>query len=475
MAAEPPPDRRRPPRPVDEPTSRVVPRGRHSLSPEPVPPAEPAPESTTRVPAHDPERTAMFDQVEPARAPRPRPAGRPQRAPGAEIDPATAALPQAPRPDATATARVPTDAERTRALGRVERTAVVPVRVREPRATPPAPAGPDPTVALPRTGPAPRARRPSGAAAAPERRPSASAPTRSRPTPSPTRAEPAPRARPQSAPAAPPPLPAPTRAAARGPAEPPPADAPPAGPVGSPLPGLAWRAGLVVVSAALALLGAPAPVAAPVVVATAVVVAERVARHRRRGLLDLVLTAVAGTTAALALLGMALDVLPTGVSTAGWAVGAGLLGLVALACCARRPPVPGVPQMITRRRTRRRPTPLAVACVVAAVLVVAATLVGSALSAQATQRPPLQISAGPPVDGRVEVRLDAGDTTGVYDLVLSVDGLRTVVSAGVRLDPGQVRTVPVAVPAAPRVLVQLVAAGGTDPVRELIVADQQKG
>jgi hypothetical protein len=244
---------------------------------------------------------------------------------------------------------------------------------------------------------------------------------------------------------------------------------------GSPLPGLAWRAALVVGSAALALLGAPAPVAAPVVVATAAVVAERVARHRRRGLLDLVLTAVAGTTAALALLGMALDVLPAGISTPGWAVGGALLALVALACCARRAPVAGVPQMIARRRLRRRPTPLAVACVAGAVLVVAGTLAGSVLSAQAAQRPPLQVSAGPPVDGRVEVRLDAGSTTGVYDLVLAVDGRRTVVSPAVRLDPGQVQTVPVAVPAVPRALIQLVAAGGTDPVRELVVTAPQKG
>jgi hypothetical protein len=236
-----------------------------------------------------------------------------------------------------------------------------------------------------------------------------------------------------------------------------------------------------VVSAALALLGVPAIVAAPVVLATTAIVAERVARHRRRGLLDLVLTAVAGTAAAPALLGIALNVAPMGVSTPGWAIGGGLLGLVALACCARRPPVPGVPQMIASRRERRRPTPLAAVCVGAAVLVVAATLAGSVLSAQANQLPPLQISAGPVVDGRVEVRLDAGSTSGVYDLVLVTDGRRTVVSLGMRLEPGQVQTVPVPLPipaagsAAPPTLVQLVAAGGTDPLRQLVLAAPQEG
>jgi hypothetical protein len=423
MPAEPPPRRPRPrppaPRPVEEPTSRMAPapRGRHALPPAPVPPD---PESTTRVPVQDPERTAMLAHVEQRAAPRdpaPRPGTRPAQ------DPATTAMPQVRRPDAAATTRVPVDAERTRTLGQVERTAVVPRAVPAPRPTPPAP-------------PAPR------------------------PRPAPPRAEPARPARPPAAPPAP-----------AEPDVPAVADAP----AGSPLPGLAWRAGLVVVSVAVALLGVPAPVAAPLVAATIAVVAERVARHRRRGLLDLVLTAVAGTSAALALVGIALNVAPTGISTPGWAIGTGLLALVALACCARRPLVPGVPQMIARRRTLRPPTPLAVACVAGAVLVVAGTLVGSVLSAQADQRPPLEISAGPAVEGRIQVRIDAGATAGDYDLVLDAGGRRTTVAPGVRLAAGQVLTVPVDVPADPRALLELVAAGGTDPVRQLIVTHPQEG
>jgi hypothetical protein len=94
----------------------------------------------------------------------------------------------------------------------------------------------------------------------------------------------------------------------------------------------------------------------------------------------------------------------------------------------------------------------------------------SVLSAQANQLPPLEISAGAPVDGRVLLRIDAGSTSGFYNVVLDIDGVQTVVALAVQVEAGQVKIVPVDLPPVPRALIQLVAPGGTSPLRQLIVS-----
>ena len=113
--------------------------------------------------------------------------------------------------------------------------------------------------------------------------------------------------------------------------------------------GLAVRAALVVAAAVLAFFGAPSPVATVVTAVAVVALAERVARLRRRGLVDTVLLTVGGVLVTAALLGLVLNYLPGHLSRHSWAAGAGAAGTVALAVCAVRPWTPS-PLLALRRR-----------------------------------------------------------------------------------------------------------------------------
>lgn len=235
-----------------------------------------------------------------------------------------------------------------------------------------------------------------------------------------------------------------------------------------------WRAALVVVAAVAVALEAPAwvrlPLSAAAVLAVAVVVRRR---STRRGVLDVVLVLAGGGVVALALLGLLLNVLPTGIGPLGWALGVAALELAVLAVLTLRtaaePAAEPAPAIPVRTRLRRLPV-AGIAWGVAAAAVLTGAIVYSTVSFDSTHVRPLAIAAVPHGDS-VEVTVSAGDEQGPFQVVLVTAGGRTVLAQSVRIGAGADWTTRIRTPGT-RAVLQLVR-GGT-PVRQLILDDSGK-
>ncbi|NHC44711.1 hypothetical protein [Motilibacter aurantiacus] len=194
------------------------------------------------------------------------------------------------------------------------------------------------------------------------------------------------------------------------------------------VPLLGGAATLVVAAVALAVAGAPAYLRAPVasLAALAVVLA---AAPRGKGLRHLVLVAVGSLLVGAVLLGVVLDVVPGGITRTSWALGMGLLGLLALGVAARR----GVPETSVPAWPALRAGHLWYA---AAALVVIAAVGVSVTSARDSERAPLQLALENPRDGRVDVVLTASGRSGPYDLVSVVGERRRTLDSDLVVSPG---------------------------------------
>lgn len=229
--------------------------------------------------------------------------------------------------------------------------------------------------------------------------------------------------------------------------------------------GAGWRAALVVVAALAVALEAPAWVRLPLSAAAMLAVASFFLRRSgRRGRLDVVLLLAGGGLVALALLGLLLNVLPTGIGPVGWALAVGVLELAVLAfltifrCEGDSAP---------RRRISFTTHLVGIVTGAAAVLVLVGAIVYSTVSYTATHVSPLAI--GSETHGStVTVTVSAGGAQGPFELdLVTVEG-RTVVATGISVDSGDTYTTRIAAPDA-RAVLQLVSTGTSTPVRQLIL------
>jgi hypothetical protein len=230
-----------------------------------------------------------------------------------------------------------------------------------------------------------------------------------------------------------------------------------------------WRAALVVVAAVAVALELPAWARLPLSAAAIVGVATFFLRRSgRQGVLDVVLVLAGGGLVALVLLGLLLNLLPTGIGPLGWALAVGVLELALLAFLTvfRQP----VEHAAGGAHPGPRRIPLAsIVWGGAAALVLAGAIVYSAASFDATHVPPLAIAAVPHGD-TVTVTVGAGSEQGPYELDLVTPDGRTVIAKSVRLTPGDTYSKSIAMPAK-RAVLQLVAPGSTTPFRQLILDD----
>ena len=222
------------------------------------------------------------------------------------------------------------------------------------------------------------------------------------------------------------------------------------------------RAALLALALAVSLIS-PAAVSAPVVALAVLLVAERLVRLRRRGALDAVLVGLAGTAGALMLLGLALNVLPGGLTKLSWTVGAAILGVAALAISSRYPLLPS-PFPAKLRSVQDTTWIFSAAALV--VLAVAVTL--SARIVHQVDVPPLQISAATTSPGHVQLTISSGTTESGLSVVTDAGAARTVAASGLTVGPEDPATVALSVPASGRVRVDLVDAAGKT-IRQLIL------
>jgi hypothetical protein len=229
--------------------------------------------------------------------------------------------------------------------------------------------------------------------------------------------------------------------------------------------GAGWRAALVVVAALAVAIEVPAWARFPLSAAAALGVASFFLRRSgRRGVLDVVLVVTGGGLVALALLGLALNVLPTGITALGWALAVGVLELAVLAFLAlSRPAGDAAP----RPRISFRTNIVGIVTGAAAVLVLAGAVVYSTVSYDATHVSPLAI-ASETHGSTVTVTVSSGAAQGPLELDLVTATGRTVVRTGIRVDSGAGFSTRIPKPTA-RAVLQLVTAGSSTPIRQLIL------
>ncbi len=232
--------------------------------------------------------------------------------------------------------------------------------------------------------------------------------------------------------------------------------------------GLAWRAAVVDIAAVAVVLDLPAWVRTPLsLAAVAVVGVFFLRRSRRRGAVDGILAAVGVGVVTLMLIGVVLNLLPSGITGAGWGVAVGLVELAFLLALAYwRPPVASATRLAARRR---RPPVGAVVWTVLIAGVLAAALGWSVSSFSATHVAPLALGAVTS-SGSAVVTVSSGRDSGPFELrSVSTTGVSTVLFNGIQVGPGQSASFTIVTPRDTRATLQLVKAGSSTPVRELII------
>lgn len=226
---------------------------------------------------------------------------------------------------------------------------------------------------------------------------------------------------------------------------------------------LAWRVCLVILATVGVLLDVPLWARAPLsIAAAAVTVLFFLSRYRTRGPVDGALIGFGIVVVVLALLGAVLAVLPRGIGTASWGIGAGAVELIALlALTFWRAPQP------TFRRWPRASLPT-LAWALGIIAVLGGALAWSITSFSATHVAPLSMSAVSSGQS-VVVTLSSGREDGPYLLQIVSGSERTTVARDIRIGPGNPGSITVTVPPVSREKLQLVRVGSDSAVRELIV------
>jgi hypothetical protein len=228
--------------------------------------------------------------------------------------------------------------------------------------------------------------------------------------------------------------------------------------------GWLWRSALIVVATAAIVLELPSWARAPLAIAAALVTAAFCVRYmRRRSPLDRVLTGTGVAIVALALLGLALNVLPWGLTALGWGIGVGVVELAAVTALSfLRPPVEVTPA----RSLRVPPAGVIWGALTAAVLALA--IVWATTSFAGTHTSPLAIS-GVQSGSSMTVTISSGSTESAYELVRVAGTKRTVIAPDVEVSPNSPVKVTIAVHDGVREEIELVRPGSTTVVRELIL------
>lgn len=228
--------------------------------------------------------------------------------------------------------------------------------------------------------------------------------------------------------------------------------------------GLGWRIALVAVATVAVTLELTPWVRAPLAIAAAAVtVVFCLRRFNRRSPVDRILTAVGSSVIGLALLGLLLNVLPSGLTAPGWGVGVGVVELLALVAVTFLRPRPDGERV-------RLPLPSRSGAVWAVLIaaVLAGALTWSVSSFKTTHVEPLAL-AGVPSGTSLKVTISSGTETGAYDLVRSSSSGRAVLASDVEVGPGSPVTITIAIHNGVREQIQLVRSGETKPLRELIL------
>ncbi len=194
----------------------------------------------------------------------------------------------------------------------------------------------------------------------------------------------------------------------------------------------ALRASLVVEAALAAALDAPTAVRTVLGTAAVVAVVGTMVRGRSRGRIDATVIGVAGALAVAVLLGLLLNLFPVGLTRVSWAVGAGVLGLAAVAWGARSTPTEDWSSPVSGTTLlRHAPWTLAAAgvSVVAVIVAVHATDIAD--------RAPVQLSLASKSAQLVAVRVTGAHTTGTYRIVVMRGTTELTRSEAFRVGAGQ--------------------------------------
>lgn len=228
---------------------------------------------------------------------------------------------------------------------------------------------------------------------------------------------------------------------------------------------LAFRCWIVVLATGAIVIDVPVWARAPLAVAAAALTVtsylSRTTGGRAR-LVDAVLRVTGAAVVLLAALGLLLNVLPGGITAAGWGIGVGVIELIAvISLAAWRSPVRA------ERAGRRRLPVRAGLWAVAISGVLAGALVLSTVSFTDTHIAPLALGAERTGD-TVEVTVSSGTDAGPYELQLVSDTGTTIrYASGIYVGPGSPRTFTFDLVADARDTVRLVETGSTTPIREL--------
>ena len=235
---------------------------------------------------------------------------------------------------------------------------------------------------------------------------------------------------------------------------------------------LVLRIGVVVVAEFTAALQAPSWVTAPLTLLAAAVVVEALARTRGLGWADVMLVGSAGLIVVLIMLGLVLNLLPTGLTTGRWAIGAGLVAIATL-LWSRRLALRGSEAdregavSVLPRPARAQVLRTAPWLVLAGGLVVVALAI-STHATDVANRPPLALSVLDRTQAAVSVQVTGGTAAGRYELALVSDGTTRPLTS-FDLAAGQARAYRFAVPAQGPTTIELRRRGADRVLRSLIV------
>lgn len=232
---------------------------------------------------------------------------------------------------------------------------------------------------------------------------------------------------------------------------------------------LDWRAVLVVVATVGVVLEAPVWLRGPLTAAAAIgAITFCLPRRRRREPLDTALAVFGGIAVVLVVLGLLLNLLPTGLTAMAWGIAIGVIELAAMILFAFREPVAAA------RRPREDGASVPRRAVVASIWgvlvlgVLTVALVLSIGSYDRTHIPPVALGAQTS-GGTTVVSIDSGrDADGLELRLVDADGRSTVLASDIAVGPGRAAE-KVRVPASTVGRLELVRDGSTRPLRTLIL------
>ena len=224
------------------------------------------------------------------------------------------------------------------------------------------------------------------------------------------------------------------------------------------------RAALVIEAALASILDAPTAVRTVLTVAAGLGVTASAVRARRRGRIDATVIGLAGALAVFVLLGLVLNLFPAGLTRVSWSIGAGVIGLAAVAWGSRTTPATGVLIPVSGSTLLRQGPWYVAAAAVSAISVIIAVH-----ATDIADQAPVQLSLTSSSAASVAVRVTGSEdrTDGMYQLVVRRGSTEVVRSVPFRITAGHDVNYRFT-PRADRVTVDLRKVGGSTS-RSLVV------